>query len=161
MADPAGGLTHLFPTPADLTDLDLAGVALPKARRTALRGLIEALTAKGIDLRAGSDWRRSCAQLAGLRGIGPWTVATIAMRALGDPDAFPATDLGVRLAAAGLGLPGTPAAEHAASWRPWRAYAVQYLWAAGDHAVNRLPGDDVAAPTAGSAVGAAAWGETK
>jgi len=64
------------------------------------------------------------------------------MRALGDPDAFPAADLGVRAAARGLGLPGTPAAlsTRSAAWRPWRAYAVQYLWATSDHAINRLPG---------------------
>lgn len=65
----------------------------------------------------------------------------IAMRALGKPDAFPAGDLGVVWAARLLGLPATPAALAAAStaWRPWRAYAVQHLWATGDHAVNRLP----------------------
>jgi AraC family transcriptional regulator, regulatory protein of adaptative response / DNA-3-methyladenine glycosylase II len=63
------------------------------------------------------------------------------MRALGDPDAFTASDLGVRTAAIALGLPGTPAAliERAAAWRPWRAYAVQYLWATSDHDINRLP----------------------
>ncbi len=63
------------------------------------------------------------------------------MRALGDPDAFTPTDLGIRLAAKTLGLPTTPAAltRHAEAWRPWRAYAVQYLWATGEHAVNRLP----------------------
>ena len=89
----------------------------------------------------GSDWQRARAQLTALPGVGPWTVETIAMRALGDPDAFTATDLGVRLAARSLGLPGTPAAltSHAAAWRPWRAYAVQYLWATGDHAINRMP----------------------
>ena len=65
----------------------------------------------------------------------------IAMRALGDPDAFPATDLGVIKAARALGLPATPGAlaAAAASWRPWRAYAVQHLWATGEHAVNRMP----------------------
>lgn len=65
------------------------------------------------------------------------------MRALGDPDAFPATDLGVRLAAGKLGLPTTPAAlvRRAAAWRPWRAYAVQHLWATGDHPVNVLPAE--------------------
>ena len=64
------------------------------------------------------------------------------MRALGDPDAFPATDLGVQVAARELGLPASPAglAERAAAWRPWRAYAVQYLWATGDHAINEMPG---------------------
>ncbi|MFB9834839.1 sigma-70 family RNA polymerase sigma factor [Actinoallomurus acaciae] len=63
------------------------------------------------------------------------------VRALGDPDAFTATDLGVRVAARHLGLPGTPAAliRHSAAWRPWRAYAVQHLWATGDHAINRIP----------------------
>jgi AraC family transcriptional regulator, regulatory protein of adaptative response / DNA-3-methyladenine glycosylase II len=63
------------------------------------------------------------------------------MRALGAPDAFVATDLGVRAAARTLGLPVTPGAltRHATAWRPWCSYAVQYLWATGDHAVNRLP----------------------
>jgi AraC family transcriptional regulator of adaptative response / DNA-3-methyladenine glycosylase II len=63
------------------------------------------------------------------------------MRALGDPDAFLATDLGVRAAARTVQLPATPAAltAHAASWRPWRAYATQYLWASGDHPINRIP----------------------
>jgi AraC family transcriptional regulator of adaptative response / DNA-3-methyladenine glycosylase II len=65
----------------------------------------------------------------------------IAMRGLGDPDAFVPGDLGIRHAARELGLPATGAAltARAAAWRPWRAYAVQYLWAAGDHAINRLP----------------------
>jgi AraC family transcriptional regulator of adaptative response / DNA-3-methyladenine glycosylase II len=63
------------------------------------------------------------------------------MRALGDPDAFTATDLGVRAAATALGLPSAPAAVTAAAagWRPWRAYAVQHLWATGEHAINTLP----------------------
>ena len=54
---------------------------------------------------------------------------------------FTATDLGVRLAARELGLPTTPAGltGRAAAWRPWRAYAVQYLWATGEHAINQLP----------------------
>jgi AraC family transcriptional regulator of adaptative response / DNA-3-methyladenine glycosylase II len=63
------------------------------------------------------------------------------MRALGDPDAFIPGDLGIRAAAKTLGLPSTPAAltRRAAQWRPWRAYAVQYLWATGDHPINLLP----------------------
>jgi AraC family transcriptional regulator, regulatory protein of adaptative response / DNA-3-methyladenine glycosylase II len=66
------------------------------------------------------------------------------MRALGDADAFLVGDLGVRVAAARLGLPGAPAAlaERSRRWSPWRAYAVQHLWATGEHAVNRLPPDD-------------------
>jgi len=63
------------------------------------------------------------------------------MRSLGDPDAFLPTDLGIRLAAEALGLPSTPAAlvRRSEAWRPWRAYAVQHLWATGDHEVNRIP----------------------
>lgn len=70
-------------------------------------------------------------------GIGSWTVEIIALRGLGDPDAFPATDLGVRAAVRDLGLVGA-----AARWRPWRGYAVQYLWAAATQPLNppgRLP----------------------
>ena len=66
-------------------------------------------------------------QLVALPGIGPWTAEMIAMRALGDPDAFPSTDMGVVKAARGLGIDGDLAA-HAHAWRPWRSYAVQYLW---------------------------------
>ncbi|MCW2939358.1 MAG: sle [Actinomycetia bacterium] len=138
ITDPAGGLTHLFPAPADLTSMDLA---LPQARRTTLTTLVAALAAGEIDLSVGGDWNRARAQLSALPGLGPWTVETIAMRALGDPDAFVPTDLGVRLAARQVGLPVTPAAliGRAAAWQPWRAYAVQYLWATGDHPINRLP----------------------
>ncbi|MGW1148969.1 DNA-3-methyladenine glycosylase, partial [Streptomyces sp. NPDC002454] len=91
---------------------------------------------------AESDWAEARARLAALPGFGPWTVEVIAMRALGDPDAFLPTDLGVRRAAEGLGLPSTPAAltARAAAWRPWRAYAVQHLWATDDHPINVLPG---------------------
>jgi AraC family transcriptional regulator of adaptative response / DNA-3-methyladenine glycosylase II len=141
--DAAGGLTRLFPTPATLSTLDPATLALPQARRTTLRTLITVLAADEIDLSVGGDWQQARARLSALPGIGPWTVETIAMRALGDPDAFPCTDLGVRIAAQQTGLPATPAAltRRAAAWRPWRAYAVQYLWATGDHPINRLPTD--------------------
>ncbi|WP_086818885.1 AlkA N-terminal domain-containing protein [Allokutzneria sp. NRRL B-24872] len=137
--DPGGGLTHLFPTPEALAEVDPESLALPRSRRTTLLTLIDAL--HDIDLGVGSDWDRTRAQLAELPGFGPWTVESIAMRALGDPDAFIPSDLGVRVAADALGLPSTPAAltAHASAWRPWRAYAVQYLWATGDHPINLLP----------------------
>lgn len=139
--DPAGGLTHLFPDPAALAQLDPQTLALPHSRRRTLLGLVAALAAGEIGLGPGADWQQARAQLRALPGLGPWTVEIVAMRALGDPDAFPGGDLGVVKAARGLGLPSTPAALAAAStrWRPWRAYAVQHLWATGDHAINRLP----------------------
>lgn len=139
--DAAGGLTHLFPRPQDLVGLDPESLAMPKSRRATLIGLIEALASDDLDLAIGGDWERARAGLSALRGIGPWTVETVAMRALGDPDAFVASDLGIRLAAEALDLPTRPDGliRRSAPWRPWRAYAVQYLWATGDHPINRLP----------------------
>ncbi|MFJ9624314.1 AlkA N-terminal domain-containing protein [Streptomyces sp. NPDC101181] len=139
--DPEGGLTHLFPTPGALTGLDPEALALPRTRRTTLTTLVAALAEEKVRLDTDTDWDRARAELAALPGIGPWTVESIAMRALGDPDAFLPTDLGIRRAAEHLGLPATPAAltARAADWRPWRAYAVQYLWTVDDHPVNHLP----------------------
>ncbi|MET9219830.1 AlkA N-terminal domain-containing protein [Streptomyces sp. NPDC003300] len=141
VTDPGGGLTHLFPAPAALAGLDPAALAMPQTRRNTLAALVRALESGELDLDVGSDWVRTRARLSALPGFGPWTVETIAMRALGDPDAFLATDLGVRYAARDLGLPTTPAAlvRHSAAWSPWRAYATQYLWATGDHPINVLP----------------------
>jgi AraC family transcriptional regulator of adaptative response / DNA-3-methyladenine glycosylase II len=139
--DRGGGLTHLFPTVADLREVDPESLAMPRSRRATLLGLIDALAEGEVDLVIGGDWERARAQLTGLKGIGPWTVETIAMRALGDPDAFVATDLGIRAAAAALELPEKPAEliRRSSRWQPWRAYAVQYLWATGDHPINKLP----------------------
>lgn len=142
--DPEGGLTRLFPTPQVLAEVDPATLALPRSRAATLLALARAL-AEGperLDLGVGCDRDRARRHLAALPGIGPWTVEVVAMRGLGDPDAFCAGDLGVREAATRLGLPRSPAAltARAAAWRPWRAYAVQHLWATGTHAVNRLPG---------------------
>jgi AraC family transcriptional regulator of adaptative response / DNA-3-methyladenine glycosylase II len=139
--DPAGGLTHLFPRPARLAAMDPGLLALPGARRAAVLGLVRALADGRVDLSAGADPATAAAQLAALPGLGPWTVGSIAMRALGNRDAFLPGDLGVRLAAQRLGLPLTPGAltRRAETWRPWRAYAVQHLWATGDHPINRMP----------------------
>lgn len=138
---PDGSLTHLFPTPAELAGLDPESLALPRARRRTLVALIDALARGAIDVGAGADWEQARRDLSAIPGIGPWTVETIAMRALADPDAFIPTDLGVRASAAAIGITGGDATleRRAAAWRPWRAYAVQHLWAIGDHAVNRLP----------------------
>ena len=139
--DPGGGLSRLFPSAAALAAADPAGLAMPQSRRESFTALASALASGQIDLSVGGDWHEARARLGALAGVGPWTVETIAMRALGDPDAFPASDLGVRAAARQAGLPGTSAAltDRAAAWRPWRSYAVQYLWATGDHPINKLP----------------------
>src|SRR5690606_20269585 len=139
--DPEGGLTHLFPTPDALAALDPGTLALPRARRTTLTTLVSALADGDLPLGVDSDWPETRARLLALPGFGPWTADVIAMRALGDPDAFLPTDLGIRRAARDLRLPSTPAAltARAAAWRPWRAYAVQYLWATDSHPINILP----------------------
>jgi len=144
--DPHGGLTHLFPTADVLAAMDPADLAMPQSRRLTLMGLVEALSQGRLDLDLGADWREARVRLNVLHGFGPWTVESIAMRSLGDPDAFLAGDLGVRLAAARLGIPGTPRAlsDHSRRWRPWRSYAVQYLWATGEHPINTMPEEEAA-----------------
>ena len=136
--DPDGGLTHLFPAPEALRDV---AVAMPAGRRRTLAALLDALAGGRLDLGPGCDRDAALAELGRLPGFGPWTIGVVAMRALGDPDAFVAGDLGVRRAAETLGLPCTPAAltARASAWRPWRAYAVQYLWSTADHEINRWP----------------------
>ncbi|GAB2714999.1 AlkA N-terminal domain-containing protein [Streptomyces bullii] len=139
--DPEGGLTHLFPSAEALAALDPDTLAMPRTRRTTLATLVGHLADGSLGLGVESDWPRTRATLLSLPGFGPWTADVIAMRALGDPDAFLPTDLGIRRAARELGLPSTPAAltARAAAWRPWRAYAVQYLWATDSHPINFLP----------------------
>ncbi|WP_342364997.1 AlkA N-terminal domain-containing protein [Streptomyces afghaniensis] len=139
--DPEGGLTHLFPAPEALAALDPETLAMPRTRRTTFTTLVRRLADGDLHLGVESDWPQARAQLLALPGFGPWTADVIAMRALGDPDAFLPTDLGIRRAAQELGLPSTPAklTARAAAWRPWRAYAVQYLWATDSHPINFLP----------------------
>ena len=138
LEDPRGGLTHLFPEPQALGEVRLA---MPAARTRTLRALVGALSQGRLSLDPGCDRAEALSILSDLPGFGPWTTQVIAMRALGDPDAFPVTDLGVRRAAEALGLPSAPMAltARAERWRPWRAYAVQYLWAVTPHPINHWP----------------------
>jgi AraC family transcriptional regulator of adaptative response / DNA-3-methyladenine glycosylase II len=137
--DREGGLTHLWPDVDRLADVDPGTIAMPGSRQRTFAALVQALADGRVDLTPDTDRGAARAALADLNGIGPWTVELVALRGLGDPDAFPASDLGVRRAAERLGLPVAPAAlaRHAERWRPYRAYAVQYLWSTLDHEVNR------------------------
>ncbi len=141
VADPAGGLTHLFPSVEALAELDPTTLGLPRTRERAFAALVDALASGAVVIGVGADWDRARRQLEAIPGVGKWTAEMIAMRALGDPDAFPVSDMGVRRGAALLGLPDTVAGLDSRSrrWRPWRSYAVQYLWAATDHPVNHWP----------------------
>jgi AraC family transcriptional regulator of adaptative response / DNA-3-methyladenine glycosylase II len=130
LPQPDGGVTHLWPQPADLADAELAELRMPAARRDTVRTLSRALANGDIDLDAGASWDNVFEHLVALKGIGSWTASYIVMRCLRNPDAFMASDLGVLRGARKLGLPETPGAleQVAERWRPWRAYALQYLW---------------------------------
>lgn len=110
----------------------LAGLGVPHARRRALAGLAEAVASGDVDLDGGRPLAELVDQMCSVDGIGPWTAHYVALR-LGEPDAFPAGDLGVRRALAQPGTPPPSAAEaerRAEAWRPWRAHAAVRLWAA-------------------------------
>ncbi len=146
--DPDGGLTHTFPSVEELTHIDPVHMAFPKSRQRTLTTLIDGLADGSIVVDAGCDWNSARQQLLALPGVGPWTAEVIAMRGLGDPDAFPASDLGLRVAAEQLGLPADPKAltECSMAWRPWRSYAVQHLWTTLAHPVNEWPPEEPKEP---------------
>jgi len=134
LAAPAGPLTHVFPAPSAIADERvLAAIGMPGARQRTLHALCSSLAAGDLALDAHADPAAVRADLLAIPGIGPWTADYIALRALGDPDAFPAGDLGLRRSARALGLPHDTAGleTYSGRWRPWRRYAAHYLWAAG------------------------------
>lgn len=138
----AWSIDRLFPQPAEIAGCDPAMLpGMPPTRLATLRGLCAGLADASLSLSPGADWAQVRSQLLAMPGIGPWTVEMIALRALGDPDAFPATDLGVRRTAARYGLPEREKEllKHSMQWQPWRGYVTQTLWAASDHAAARMP----------------------
>ncbi|MFD0776227.1 DNA-3-methyladenine glycosylase family protein, partial [Streptomonospora algeriensis] len=133
LAAPQGGLTRAFPSPEVLAGVSPQDLPMPAGRAKALIALSEALASGDIDLGPGTDRDETAARLRRLPGIGPWTSDYVRMRALGDPDVFLTTDLGVRRSLERLGRPGDPrsAGREAQPWRPWRSYATHHLWASG------------------------------
>jgi AraC family transcriptional regulator, regulatory protein of adaptative response / DNA-3-methyladenine glycosylase II len=130
LAQPDGALTHAFPAAEALAGADPALLPMPAARARSIRALATAVADGRLHLGPGADREEIARRLLELPGIGPWTVSYIAMRALADTDAFPATDLGVLRGLAAIGGPSEArgAAAYAERWRPWRAYAAQHLW---------------------------------
>ncbi|MGZ4271589.1 MAG: AlkA N-terminal domain-containing protein [Solirubrobacteraceae bacterium] len=130
LAEPDGALTHVFPAPGALAAAGDEPIAMPRSRWRTLRGLAARLADGEIVLSEGADREAVRAALLAVPGIGPWTASYVALRALGDPDAFPSADLGLLRAAERLGLPHEPAGleRHAERWRPWRRYAAHHLW---------------------------------
>lgn len=138
LAEGTDGLTDLFPAPGALADANLDGLGITGARVRALRALARAVTEGALDFAAPVE--DVTAALAGLPGFGAWTAQYVALRALGEPDAFPAADLVLRRVAAGGGPPLTARAleARAEAWRPWRAYAVLHLWRAAGEPASRI-----------------------
>src|SRR5690349_17228396 len=118
------GLTHLFPLPEVLADARYSNIGLPKSRSETIRALARAVCDGRISFEGIVDCDAFLEQLCEIPGIGRWTAQYIALRALGDPDAFPSGDLGLLRA---LGLTSSRELERRAEgWRPWRAYASIY-----------------------------------
>ena len=119
------GLSGTFPAAHELASADLA-IGIPAARAEAIREFARATASESLLFDGGHDAATCVGRLCAIRGLGPWTAQYIAMRALADPDAFPAGDLAL-LRATGLKTP-RELERHAERWRPWRAYAAMHIW---------------------------------
>jgi AraC family transcriptional regulator of adaptative response / DNA-3-methyladenine glycosylase II len=130
LAAPAGALTHLFPTAAAVAAAPLESLGLTRSRAAALRGIAAAVASGALDLDGLGGLDDAVARLVAEPGIGEWTAQYVAMRALREPDAFPAGDLGLRRALARDGVMSSERELRARAerWRPWRAYAALALW---------------------------------
>ena len=123
-------LTHLFPTPLQLSEADLSAIGLTRTRADTVRTVARAVLAGVVDFRADRTLEDFVGRWTALPGIGPWTAHYIALRAMGHPDAFPADDLVLQKALSndGTRMSAHALTAHAEHWRPWRAYAVLQLW---------------------------------
>lgn len=126
-------LERRFPEPAVLAAADLSAMGLAGRRAATIRAVASVMADGRLDLSATADPVATLAAFRAIPGIGPWTTGYVALRVLGDRDAFPPGDAAVRAAFRRLGLPSDAAsiAAHAERWRPWRAYALAHLWSIG------------------------------
>jgi AraC family transcriptional regulator, regulatory protein of adaptative response / DNA-3-methyladenine glycosylase II len=123
------GLTHLFPRPKDLAAADLSRAGIRGARAAALHALARAVCGGKLTFTASMTLEQAILRISSIPGIGESAAHYIAMRALGEPDALPCADPGLR---SGLGIGGNPASPQevlriAEGWRPWRAYAAMHV----------------------------------
>jgi AraC family transcriptional regulator of adaptative response / DNA-3-methyladenine glycosylase II len=116
---PEGSLTTRFPTAEVLAEATYDGIGLTGSRIATLRAAAATHAVGDLQLDPSADREETRARLLDLPGVGPWTADYVAMRTLGDPDAFPATDLVLRRMTTDL---------HPDRWRPWRSYAAMHLW---------------------------------
>jgi AraC family transcriptional regulator, regulatory protein of adaptative response / DNA-3-methyladenine glycosylase II len=127
------GLSRVFPTARSVARAKSIGLGMPLARQLSLKALAEATENDPNLFRPFGTIEEAIARLRSIRGVGEWTAQYIALRALREMDAFPASDIGLLRGAAVMD--GTPSSSahllsRSEAWRPWRAYAAQHLWAA-------------------------------
>ena len=130
LVDPEGVIVTRFPSADVLAEAANGALPMPATRASTIRRAAAAVAAGDLAVDPGVDRDELRARLVAIPGIGPWTADYVALRALGDPDIFLPSDLGVRRALEALGGPGDAhGAEHRAeAWRPWRSYALTHLW---------------------------------
>lgn len=123
-------LLRFFPTAGMLADAQLADVGMTGKKIATLKYFAQGVATGDIQLAINTERSEFIRRMVSLPGIGPWTAQYIAMRALSDPDAFPAGDLGIAQALSSNGRRPTykQIVTRAEKWRPWRAYAATYLW---------------------------------
>jgi AraC family transcriptional regulator, regulatory protein of adaptative response / DNA-3-methyladenine glycosylase II len=127
-------LSHLFPQPDALAKADLRLIGITEARANTIRALASSVARGELELDASQRLDEAISRLRAIPGIDDWTANYVAMRALGETDAFPSDDLGLRKALSirkgGKSLvPARELTKIADEWRPWRAYAAMHLWA--------------------------------
>jgi 3-methyladenine DNA glycosylase/8-oxoguanine DNA glycosylase len=135
------GLTHTFPSPETLAAADLGGLGLTRARSEAIRSFARAVAEDTVRLDRSVSLDKLVASITSIDGLGPWTAHYVALR-LGEPDAYPSSDLGLQRA-----LPQRSAEAPGAlaeSWRPWRALAATHLWLADASQPSQLARPDAA-----------------
>ncbi|MET3806719.1 AraC family transcriptional regulator of adaptative response / DNA-3-methyladenine glycosylase II [Nakamurella sp. UYEF19] len=134
-------LTHLFPAPADLAEMDPERIPGPRRRAESIVSANTAIAAGDLRIDAGRRGSELAAELVGFPGIGPWTAQYVSLRVLGDPDVLMTGDLVLRQGAAAVGLPTDPAAllDHARAWSPFRSYAGLHLWRLAGNSSSRTP----------------------
>lgn len=126
-------LSHVFPSAARIASAESIGLPMPAAREASLKALAQAAVADPNLFRPFGSIENAIMRLRAIRGVGEWTAQYIALREIREMDAFPASDIGLLRGAAklnGLRSTSTGLLDRAESWRPWRAYAAQHLWAA-------------------------------
>lgn len=124
------GALRPFPSAAIWATLDPAQLAMPRTRARAFVDAMALIADGSLDLSPSADPEAARAVLLDIRGVGPWTASYVAMRALGRPDEFLATDVAMLRGLTAAGGPSTPreALALAERWRPWRSYALHHLW---------------------------------